>query len=93
MTLTAEDWDVMRGLNNALSHVNAVSHDLYDFLYPLHVRERRACNAILRYDACWPVGDNGFTLKYRVKYTVPCNTEAVGPVYLTGRVLKQNPGG
>jgi hypothetical protein len=93
LTLNAGDWAMLRGQGNGFAPVNAVSHDLYEYLYPLHARERRTCSAILRYDASWPVGAAGFKLKYRVMYTVPGKAVAVGPLYLTENVLKQYPGG
>jgi hypothetical protein len=51
MTLNDAEWAQVRGPNNAFPHVNAVSHVLYDFLYPIVVRERRSCKEITRYDA------------------------------------------
>jgi hypothetical protein len=94
MTLNDEEWAMLRGLNNAFPHVNAVSHVLYDFLYPIHVREKRTCEKVLRYDAIWPRRAGGlFKLSYRIKYRVASGVQPLKPFSLTESTLRQYPGG
>jgi hypothetical protein len=93
LSVNEEEWGVLRGLQNAFPHVNAVSHVLYDFLYPLHVRERRTALSVLRYDAVKPKGANGYKLTYRVKYRLASGEEPEKPISLSESELRQYPGG
>ena len=59
MAVSDQDWEVLRGLGNAFPVANANNHVLFDHLYPLHVRERRAVSSISRFDRSRPVGARG----------------------------------
>jgi hypothetical protein len=94
MAVSDEDWAMLRGHDNAFPLVNANAHVMFDVLYPPHVRERRTCTMISRYDRVWPKGAGGFLkLTYRVHYTVPGVVGPQGPVYLDEKTVKAYPGG
>lgn len=94
MSVSDQDWEALRDLGNAFPVANANDHVLLDYLYPLHVRERRAVSSISRFDRSRPVeSERLYEITYRMYYSVPGRLNPEGHVNPTEVAVKAYPGG